>query len=111
MHDLLSLHDALQDFASCEYSLHTIAQVRIGEQTTSWQLLLSPPMFPGPAGKHAVLVQLSRWTSDPDPQEAGVQEKSDPTAASDAGATGSLVVRLLNVCEPDLLRIAQIYGL
>lgn len=116
MQDLLSLHDALEDFDSCEYSLHTMVQMRIGAQTRPWQLLLSPPMFPGPDREHAVLVQLSRWISDDDIQEqdindADVQDTSDTVATLETGAAGTEVVRLQNVCEPDLLRIAQTYGI
>ncbi len=116
MLNLLSLHDALEDFDSCEYSLHTMVQMRIGAQTRPWQLLLSPPMFPGPDRKHAVLVQLSRWISDEDGQvqdshDADVQDKRDTMATPGAGAVGAEVVRLQDICAPDLLRIAQIYGI
>jgi hypothetical protein len=116
MQDLLSLHDALEDFDSCEYSLHTTVQMRIGAQTRPWQLLLSPPMFPGTGREHAVLVQLSRGISDDDVQEqdihvADAHDMSDTVAMPGAGAVGTEVIRLQSVCEPDLLRIAQTYGI
>jgi len=120
MQDLLSLHDALEDFDSCEYSLHTTVQMRIGAQTRPWQLLLSPPMFPGTGREHAVLVQLSRGISADDVQEDDIHvadapdtsdTTSDTVARSGAGAVGTEVIRLQSVCEPDLLRIAQTYGI
>ncbi len=116
MQDLLSLRDALEDFDSCEYALHSTVQMRIGVQTRPWQLLLSPPMFPGTGREHAVLVQLSRSITEEDVHEqdildADAHDTSDAAATPGAGAVGTEVIRLQHVCEPDLLRIAQLYGL
>jgi len=104
MNDPLSLNDALEDFDACEYTLVAPVQVRIGAQTSEWRLLLSPPMFPGPDGKRACLVTLSR-SATVDARDADLEGEGG------AGDAASATVRLDEIRAPDLLGIARAYGI
>lgn len=120
MQHLLSLRDATEDFDACEYALSTEVQLRVGSCATACRLHLSPPMFPGPDRKRAIVVRLSRAVPVGPTGSAAMDERgaagardAEPGANEEEGhaAGGDTDIHLDEVRAPDLIAFAAAYGI